>query len=264
MQRLLNCLVIITISMAVSLIINTDISQAGGINGDEARIIGAASGSFEYDGEIYVAKQEYINQLSGYLSKDGVDLTAAQADKAISKIYSSVATGVRHGYIVKAGTSNNSSENTETTDGDDTKEAEEDIDDESGKKSGKTDGKTDKSGTDSTDKADKNNTSDATADSDKPKADNSMNSVNSEGIEPGSTPVPPVIVTEDGTTDVYDNSGNSVASIDGVMKNTGYSLYNTIIVIGVIAMILLFTIVCGIILIRRNNMIAGKDNAVRP
>jgi hypothetical protein len=48
------------------------------------------------------------------------------------------------------------------------------------------------------------------------------------------------------------------------MKNTGYSLYNTIIVIGVIAMILLFTIVCGIILIRRNNMIAGKDNAVRP
>ena len=88
------------------------IKASGGINGNESRVIGVASGTFEYDGEMYKAAAGYVGQLTSYLSKDGVDLTAAQADAAISKIYANVATGVREGYIVKiSGGDNEGSDN---------------------------------------------------------------------------------------------------------------------------------------------------------
>ena len=72
---------------------------AGDINSEESRIISVASGTFEYDGKTYKARSGYINQLYAYLSQDYVDLTAAQANYVINKIYSNVETGVRRGYI---------------------------------------------------------------------------------------------------------------------------------------------------------------------
>lgn len=74
---------------------------AGDINGEEARIISAASGVFYYNNEAYAAKSEYISQLTGYLAQDGVDLTAGQADAAISEMYGSIAQGVAEGYLYK-------------------------------------------------------------------------------------------------------------------------------------------------------------------
>ena len=72
---------------------------AGDINSEESRVISVASGTFTYDGKIYRAKSSYINQLYAYLSKNGVDLTAAQADYVINRIYSSVEIGLKRGYI---------------------------------------------------------------------------------------------------------------------------------------------------------------------
>ncbi len=72
---------------------------AGDINANEARVISAAQGTFEYEGKTYVAKSEYVNQLIAKLSSDDVDLTADQASEAIAMIYSNVATGVTNGYI---------------------------------------------------------------------------------------------------------------------------------------------------------------------
>ena len=87
------------------------IAFAGGINGNEARVIAAASGTFSYDGKTYQAGTNYINSLTSYLSADDVDLTAEQADKAVSMMYANVAEGVARGYLYEVG---GSSEDTES------------------------------------------------------------------------------------------------------------------------------------------------------
>lgn len=79
------------------------IAFAGGINGNEARVIAAASGTFQYDGKTYRAGSAYINSLTSYLCNDDVDLTAAQADEAISMMYANVAEGVAQGYLYEVG-----------------------------------------------------------------------------------------------------------------------------------------------------------------
>ena len=76
---------------------------AGDINGAESGVIAAASGTFTYKGKKYRAYSSYVNRLYGYLSKDSVNLTSAQASKAINYIYSNVATGVSSGYLYEVG-----------------------------------------------------------------------------------------------------------------------------------------------------------------
>ncbi|BCN32289.1 hypothetical protein [Anaeromicropila herbilytica] len=73
---------------------------AGNINGNEASIISVASGSFTYKGKTYHATNASLSTLRSYLSRDDINLTAAQASKAISLIYANVEKGVTSGYIV--------------------------------------------------------------------------------------------------------------------------------------------------------------------
>lgn len=84
---------------------------AGDINGNEANVIGAASGTFEYNGKKYVAGSQYLGQLQGKLAEDGVDLSADQANELLGMMYDSVGSGVTQGYLVEidGGDSNNGS-----------------------------------------------------------------------------------------------------------------------------------------------------------
>lgn len=77
--------------------------QAGDINGNEAGVISAASGTFEYEGKTYVADSQHIGQLQAKLSEDGVDLTAEQASDLIEQMYGSVGSGVTQGYLTQVG-----------------------------------------------------------------------------------------------------------------------------------------------------------------
>ncbi len=77
--------------------------HAGNINGNEARVLAAANGTFTYNGKQYKAGSAYINQLEAYLAQDDVDLTSEQADEAISMMYGSVADGVAQGYLYEVG-----------------------------------------------------------------------------------------------------------------------------------------------------------------
>ena len=86
-----------------TLLIYTSAVWAGDINGDEARVVAAASGTFTYEGKTYKAYSSYVSELYSYLSSDDVDLSAAQADKAINYIYSNVTTGISSGYIYEVG-----------------------------------------------------------------------------------------------------------------------------------------------------------------
>ena len=83
--------------------------QAGEINGNEASVLSAANGTFEYQGKTYVARQEYKDQLAAKMSADDVDLNAEQASEAIAEIYSNVATGVKEGYLQEVSSENPSS-----------------------------------------------------------------------------------------------------------------------------------------------------------
>ena len=78
-------------------------AQAGGINAAESSVISAASGTFEYKGKTYVAKPEYLSQVTAKLSEDGVDLTDSQAASLISQMNASVGEGVAQGYLMEVG-----------------------------------------------------------------------------------------------------------------------------------------------------------------
>lgn len=99
----------------IVVIVNVEIVYAGDINGNEAGVLAAAQGTFEYEGKKYAAKSEYVDQLRSKLSQDGVDLTAVQASEAIAAIYGNVATGISKGYIVEI--TDNVPDNTEDTSG---------------------------------------------------------------------------------------------------------------------------------------------------
>ena len=195
-----------------------------GINAEESRVIGVASGTFEYNGETYAAKQEYIDMLTSKLNQDGVDMTSEQADAAISQIYANVEKGVREGYIVKVqGSDNNDKEPSDN-------------------KAYSTDG--------SKGKADKSN-------SDKSNADN--NSGRDSG-EPDPTPVPQVVAKDNGTVDVYTDDGDKAASFEGVLKNTGYSVNRTIMILGGLAMIFVVMVLSCLVYINKNKKSIAKDN----
>lgn len=77
--------------------------HAGGMNGNEQSVYSAASGTFTYEGQTYKAADAYLAQLSEYLNRDDIDLTAEQAASAIAEMNASVAEGVTQGYIVPTG-----------------------------------------------------------------------------------------------------------------------------------------------------------------
>lgn len=90
------------------------VAQAGGINGNEAGVISAASGTFTYNGKEYKAGSAYINSLTGYLSADAIDLTAEQASEAIAMMYANIAQGVEQRYLYEVGAGGETSTETST------------------------------------------------------------------------------------------------------------------------------------------------------
>lgn len=139
-QNHIGLYILIGLVLSFSILSPKMIAFAGEINGNEARVIAAASGTFSYDGKTYKAGSNYINSLINYLSGDDVDLTAEQADEAISMMYANIAEGVNQGYLyeVGGGTEENTSE--DDKDGDKKKDNEKNTEE-------TTEGKTDPSKT---------------------------------------------------------------------------------------------------------------------
>jgi sortase A len=75
---------------------------AGTINPEEARVIDAASGYFDYFGEKYVATEGSLAEMTAYLNQDSVDLTETQANRAIQlmQYYKNIKTAIDGGYLV--------------------------------------------------------------------------------------------------------------------------------------------------------------------
>ena len=90
---------ILLIISSIILLCSGSAVYAGDINSEEARVIAVASGTFTYKGKTYRAYSDYISELYSYLADDDTDLTAEQADSAISYIYSNVKEGIDSGYV---------------------------------------------------------------------------------------------------------------------------------------------------------------------
>lgn len=172
----------------------------GGINSNEARVLAAARGSFQYEGETYVARQYYVDQLVSSLSSEDVNLTSKQADAAISAIYSNVGTGVESGYIVKAGSQEDDLDKNQKDEV--TEESPEEKDGDNNVVQ-KPEGKDD-------------------------------DLANAE-----STHAPAVVnKNDDGTFTVEDGNGNVILQFDGVLKNTGFSYRGTVVLIILLGVII--------------------------
>lgn len=200
---------------------------AGGINGNESRVIGVAQGTFEYDGEQYIARQSYIDQLVSYLSRDNINMTSEQADQAVNKVYSGVESAISDGYIVKVSSDKNDQDTEKKIKVDEISPEEKD------------EGITDI-----------NELKDKDKEKDKDKQE-------TEKIAP--TEAPGLIQKSDsGTVTAYDNTGKKIAEFDGILKNTGFSL-NTLLPEGIVMIIiLLVSLVAAII----NISFARKDKNV--
>ena len=85
---------------------------AGDINGNEAAVIAAAGGTFEYEGKYYRAESQYMNELYAYLSRDDIDLTENQANTAIRMMYRNIRRGVKEGYLYEIKSEEPTTENT--------------------------------------------------------------------------------------------------------------------------------------------------------
>lgn len=71
------------------------------INANEQRVIDVAGGTFEYQGELYTVRETYLGTLKSKLDESDIELTAEQADKAVSAIFGNVERGVKEGYLKK-------------------------------------------------------------------------------------------------------------------------------------------------------------------
>lgn len=94
------------LSVLLTMMIPT-IAYAGEINAEEQSVLAVACGTFEYKGVIYQATSEYMAEARAKLMQDDVDLTAEQAQEAITSIYANVQTGIEEGYIVPVSVSGN-------------------------------------------------------------------------------------------------------------------------------------------------------------
>ncbi len=195
--------IVVTLSAGVQV-------YAGGINSNEARVLSVARGGFSYNNEIYTARQEYVDQLIAYLTKDDVNLTESQADKAINTIYSNIEKGVNEGYIVKQGSP------------EDNIDPEEEVEITEISPEQEEEGITD------------------------------ISQIDKPTKEPGE-----VVYNDNGKAYAYDSEGIPVASLDGVMKNTGLTYGPVVVTVKAMSVIFVLTIISAAVYIiserRRTN-----------
>lgn len=207
------------------------VAFAGEINSNEARVISAASGTFLYDGKIYKAGTAYINSLISYLSADDVDLSAEQADEAISMMYANVAEGVNNGYLYEVG-----GDNTQTTEKATTEEGQESDTDERKDITGKED-------------ADKNTTEDKTSSGDEIDVWDAMSNQTEAKAELKKRPKKQSADAEvklEGSDIVITTKDNKEVSFSRNEKIVSDRMILTID--GIAVILLVITLICGIIL----------------
>ena len=69
------------------------------INANEQRVIDVASGTFEYQNELYTVRSTYLSSLKSEFNKENVEITEEQANSAIQKMFGNIDQGIKDGYL---------------------------------------------------------------------------------------------------------------------------------------------------------------------
>ncbi len=96
MKHLLRSLVV----MFVIILAPATAAYAGTINDNEAEVLEAAKGQFEYDGKFYEVDDAYLEKLSDFLASEEVDLSEEDKDQILAMVNDYIITGVAEGYLV--------------------------------------------------------------------------------------------------------------------------------------------------------------------
>ena len=109
------CLLVILFTFLLSIIfvlITPLTGCASGLNASEQELVAKAKGTFEWNGKEYRAKQAYIDQLTAYLCREDVDLSADTCAAAATEMYGNVERGVTEGYLYEVGGSGDTAADT--------------------------------------------------------------------------------------------------------------------------------------------------------
>lgn len=97
-----NCWMVILLAGMLVLGMCTPVSvYAGEVNPNEAQLVSMASGTYLYNDALYKVQDGYVGQVSTYLSRDDVDLSAGEVAAYKDLFYANLANGIEQGYLVK-------------------------------------------------------------------------------------------------------------------------------------------------------------------
>ena len=225
---------------------NYIVAYAGGLNQYESEIVDAAKDKFEWDGVSYQVEQSYINELIEYLMQDNIDITAEQRDKAISIMFSNVEQGVEAGYLmpVEVGKSTDGNGNVKESGNSEGSIKESGSSEGSIKESGNSEGS--KEGTGNLDNSQQNQTEESdgvgesTSNITKDKSEEFVNKImnQQETITK--------IDTDKGKVTVTSGKDDNPITVNTVIKNTGFNLNNTFLMVVILVSVMVLCIVAAI------------------
>ncbi len=218
--------ILAAIGFILLLAINQQVAYAGTLNEYETEVISAAKGTFEWDGVSYQVEQSYINELIEYLMQDDIDITAEQKDKAISIMFSNVEQGVEAGYLMPVEAEKSSDKDGNTK--------------ESGNSEGSKEGtgNLDNSQQDQTEELD--GVDESTSNITKDKSEEFVNKI----IDQQETITK--IDTDKGKVTVTSGKDDNPITVNTVIKNTGFNLNNTFLMVVILVSVMVLCIVAAI------------------
>ncbi len=248
----------ITLVLGILVLIagNVQTVQAGELNQYEAEIVSKAKGQFEKDGVKYQTDPVLVQELVSYLSTDETDLTADQRDEIIAAMYANVEQGIADGYLIPVKTQENEETTEENHEVKATEENNEVKAEEEGMKGNETNqGSTGGTDTDSENTKQTDGRTDETDGAVIAESDKTAEAVGKDFFK--KIRKQPVTETDqyNGKITITDEEGNSLLTVDTVIKNTGFNIKRTAAVL--IGMVIVLGI-CSIAAFRCGFLRLGK------
>jgi hypothetical protein len=226
--------------------INQQVAYAGTLNEYETEVVNAAKGTFESHGITYQVDSAYVDELIAYLKEDNIDITAQQRDKAISIMFSNVEQGVEAGYLMPVEVGKSADEDGNVKESGNSEGSIK----ESGSSEGSIEGSDNSEGSkEKTDNLD-NSQQDQTEELDG--ADESTSNITKDKSEEFVNKIMnqqdtiTEIDTDKGKVTVTSGKDNNPITVNTVIKNTGFNLNNTFLMVVILVSVMVLCIVAAI------------------
>lgn len=216
------------VGLLLLIFMNVNVVKAEVLNEYELQIINEAKKIYEVEGKLYHLDDVYINALTEYLSASNMDVTSEQKDKVIAKMYESLEQGVLEGYLIPVNESDKVLDEMVEVDKEVNDIVEEII------------------GTDILEEENINSDNGVVSDGISGNLDSASNNIsnNSTDAEAGLKAgiKKSEVNAETATVVITDEGENPVLTLNTAIKNTGFSLYETIVLFTVLICFMLVSI----------------------